>query len=324
MRPRRPIGIAVAGLAAIALLLLAAMNLDSLPIVGGGTTYTAHFTEAAGLRSDDEVRIAGVRCGRVESVSLDGDRVKVRFRVRGAWVGDESTVAIKIKSVLGRKYLALDPLGGNAQDPDTTIPSGRTTSPYDVLEAFRDLARTTGEIDTDQLAAGLTALADSLRDSPAEVREALTGLGRLSETITKRDAELRELLRHASGVSGLLAARTGEIEKLVTDGNVLLAELQARRNAIARLLDGTRALATQLRGLVADQTGRLRPALDQLEKVSDLLLRNQQKLSEGLYLMGPFVRLFTPAIGNGRWFDSYVYGILPPAFGTVSLLEPGR
>lgn len=323
-RERNPIPIGLASMAVIALLLLAALNVDSLPVIGGGTSYTAHFTEAAGLSEGDEVRIAGVRVGQVKDVALDGDKVKVEFKVRDAWVGDESTAYIKIKSVLGQKYVAVDPMGDEVQDPDQTIPLHRTASPYDVLEAFRGLAQTTNEIDTDQLAEGLRALSDTFRDSPVEVRNALTGLSRLSETISKRDSELLTLLGNARDVSALLAERTGEIERLIADGNLLLAELQARRNAISQLLDGTKALSEQLRGLVADNAAQLRPALEQLERVTDLLLRNQQKLSEGLYLMGPFVRLFTPAIGNGRWFDNYVYGILPPKLGHVSLLEEGR
>jgi len=322
-RERNPIPIGLAGMGVIVLLLVAALNVDSLPVIGGGTTYTAHFTEAAGLRSGDEVRVAGVLSGRVRDVSLDGDRVRVRFRVSDAWVGDETTAYIKIKSVLGQKYVSLDPRGDDVQDPDATIPLERTASPYDVLEAFRGLAETQNDIDTDQLAKSLTVLSDTVRDSPTEVRNALDGLSRLSETIAKRDGELATLLANTKDVSALLANRTGELEKLVADGNLLLAELQERRNAISRLLDGTKALSAQLRGLVADNAGQLAPALNQLEKVTDLLIRNQQKLSEGLYLMGPFVRLFTPAIGNGRWFDNYVYGVLPPTLGTVSLLDGG-
>lgn len=322
-RERNPVPIGLAGLAVVAALLLAALNLDNLPLLGGGTRYSAHFTEAAGLAPDDEVRVAGVLAGRVRAVTLDGDRVRVDFRVKEAWVGDQSTVHIKIKSVLGQKYLAVDPRGEQVQDPGQTIPLQRTASPYDVLEALRDVVRTTGEIDTDLLAAGLTALADSVRDAPSQVRDALAGLSRLSATVSSRDDELRTLLDSASGVSGLLASRTSEIERLIGDGNLLLAELLQRRNAISRLLQATTALSEQLRGLVADNSAHLRPVLDQVQRLSDLLLRNQQKLSEGLYLMGPFVRLFTNTLGNGRWFDAYVYGMLPPTLGTVSLLPEG-
>ncbi|NED01552.1 MCE family protein, partial [Streptomyces sp. SID6648] len=76
-----------------------------------GTTYSADFSEAAGLDTGDEVRIAGVKVGRVTGVALDGAKVKVTFEVEDAWVGDRTTAAIAIKTVLGDKYLALDPLG---------------------------------------------------------------------------------------------------------------------------------------------------------------------------------------------------------------------
>lgn len=322
-RERDPVPVGLISLAVIALLLLAALNVDNLPLIGGGTTYRAHFSESAGLREGDEVRIAGVRVGKVRDVELDGDKVLVRFRVKDAWVGDAATVDIKIRSLLGQKYLQVDPRGSAEQDPDEVITLHRTTAPYDVLEAFRDLAETTNDIDTDQLAQSLQVLSDSVRDSPIEIRSALTGLTRLSTTISSRDAELAKLLEGTRQVSGLLAGRSAEIEKLIADGNLLLAQLQERRAAITRLLDGTKALAAQLRGLVADNTAQLGPVLQQLERISDLLLRNQQKLSEGLYLMGPFTRLFANTLGNGRWFDNYVYGVLPPSLGSVQLLAGG-
>ncbi len=95
------------------------------------------------------MRVAGVKVGKVTGVSLDGDRVKVRFKVKDTWVGDRSTAAIKIKTLLGEKYLAVDPLGPAAQNPDQTIPASRTVSPYDVTQALSGLADTVGRIDTE-------------------------------------------------------------------------------------------------------------------------------------------------------------------------------
>ena len=68
-RERNPVPIALIGFAVIILALVLAMNLGNLPFVNGGTTHTATFAEAAGLKSGEEVRIAGVdpsghvRCG---------------------------------------------------------------------------------------------------------------------------------------------------------------------------------------------------------------------------------------------------------------------
>ena len=68
--------------------MLAAFKADDLPLIGGGDTYNATFTEAGGLKPNDEVRIAGVRVGKVKGVDLEGDHVEVdvqgrrRHRVR--------------------------------------------------------------------------------------------------------------------------------------------------------------------------------------------------------------------------------------------------
>ena len=61
---------------------LSAFFLDSLPIIGAGSSYSAEFSEAAGLKPGNEVRIAGVKVGKVTSVDLDGDRVLVDFKVQ--------------------------------------------------------------------------------------------------------------------------------------------------------------------------------------------------------------------------------------------------
>src|SRR3979490_3282463 len=139
---RNPVPIALIGIALIVLGIVAALNSDNLPIVGGGTTYTADFSEAAGLQVKNDVRIAGVKVGNVSDIALDGDKVKVSFKVKNAWLGDKTSAAIKIKTLLGQKYLALDPQGQNTLDPGVTIPRERTMAPYDVVNAFRYLTTT--------------------------------------------------------------------------------------------------------------------------------------------------------------------------------------
>jgi phospholipid/cholesterol/gamma-HCH transport system substrate-binding protein len=313
---RNPVRTAVIGLLVIVLIVVAAFNAPQL--FGGGTTYRAEFSEAAGLTSGDLVTIAGVEAGRVGSVELAGDRVLVTFTVSDAWVGDRTSASIEIKTLLGAKYLALDPQGDNALAPDAVIPLARTASPFDVVEAFDGLAGTIDQLDTKQLAQSLDTLADTFRDTAPEVRGALDGLSRLSTTIASRDDEIHKLLAGTHNLSGVLADRNDEFEKLLSDGNLLLAEIQKRKQAISALLDGTRELSEQLRGLVADNRDQLRPTLEQLDRVAALLQRNRDSLDNGLRLEAVFVRLFTNAVGNGRWFDNYVCGLVPPTVGPIN------
>lgn len=322
---RNPIATGAISLTLIALLLLAAFYSDDLPIVGGGTSYAADFSEAAGLMPGNEVRVAGVKVGKVTKVRLNGDKVRVTFKVKDAWVGDRTTAMIRIKTLLGQKFLALDPQGSAPLSPGDPIPKERTLAPYDVNEAFNGLATTVGQIDTKQLADSFTVLSDTFKNSPEHVRGALDGLSALSKTISSRDEQLAKLLANTRQLTKTLADRNAEFEKLLADGNLLLGELRKRRESISALLTGTRDLARELSGLVQDNQNQLKPALDQLGRVTTILQRNQDNLDRSLALMAPFYRVFANTLGNGRWFDTYICGLLPPSvnLGVVGFNEEG-
>lgn len=318
---RNQVTVGVVSILALTLIVAVAFYSDDLPIIGGGTTYTAHFSESGGLEPSDEVRAAGVKIGNVTGVDLDGNHVTVSFRVKDAWIGDRSSAAIRIKTLLGQKYLAIDSRGWGALSPDNPIPIGRTTAPYDVTEAFNGLADTVQDIDTARLSDAFRTLSDTFRDSPDHVRSALDGLSALSKTISSRDEALAKLLENTRKISGTVADRNVQLERLITDGNLLLEEVRKRKEAISALLDGIRALARELAGLVADNREQLRPTLERLDRVTDTLMRNQGNLNRALALSAPLFRLIGNAIGNGRWIDTYICGLVPPV-GTPPEVPP--
>ncbi len=198
--------IGAVGLTLLALLTVAAFNADSLPLIGGGETYSAAFSEAGGLKPGDEVRIAGVKVGKVEDVDLDGDHVRVTFKIKGdPGFGTETGASIRVKTILGAKYLALHPKGPGQLKPGSEIPLKRTVPAYDVVQAFSDLTTTTEKVDTDQLAKALDTISTTFQDSPAEVRASIKGLSKISRTVASRDKALGELLDLAERCHG----RTG-------------------------------------------------------------------------------------------------------------------
>ncbi|MGZ3119625.1 MCE family protein [Streptomyces sp. H62] len=311
VKDRNPVTVAIVGLLLLALLTVFAYNADRLSLTGGGTTYTADFTEAAGLDDGDEVRVAGVKVGEVTSVALDGDRVKVTFEVEDAWIGDRTTAAIAIKTLLGDKYLALDPLGSGRQDPGARIPRTRTTSPYDVTQAFQDLGGTVDAIDTQRLAESFETISQTFEKSPPHVRKAATGLSDLSKSVSKRDRELSELLKGSARFTKTLETKKSSFETLIEDAGPLLGELRDRRDAIDALLDGSRDLGTELGGLVEDNDKQLEPTLKALGRVTTVLEKNGTQLDRTLALVGPYYRLVGNTLGNGHWFDSYLCGVVP-------------
>lgn len=304
---RNKVAVALVGIAALIAAFLITFNAESLPVIGGGKTYTAVFAESGGLRSGTEVRIAGVKVGKVTDIRLDGKTVRVRFRVKDVPLHSQTTAAVKVKTLLGQKYLAIDPLGQG--DLDGAIPLSRTTTPYDVNQALSDLSTNIGEIDTGQLEQSFDVLSAAFQNTPASVKKMLSGLTDLSRTISSRDDQLADLLKSTSKVTGTLKGRNQEFAGIINDGSALLGELEKRRDAVTSLLKGTANLGTQLRGMVKDNEKQLKPALAKLDKVSQILQRNQGHLDDALQKLGPYYRVLTSAMGNGRWLDSYVCGL---------------
>ena len=311
-RERNPVVVGAISLVTLALVVMMALRADDLPVIGGGDTYHAMFSEAGGLKANDEVRIAGVRVGKVDDISLEGDQVKVSFKVEDeAAFGPDSRAAIRVKTILGSMFLAIDPAGAGQLEEGGTIPVDRTSSPYDVVEAFEGLASTSEEIDTDQLATSLTTLADLSRNTPEEFRGALQGLSRLSANVAEKDEEINLLLTNLERVSRVLDERDQDIVGLMRDSDVLFRALVARRQAVHDLLVSSTTLSKELTTLVRQSRADLKPALAHLENVVAVLNKNEDNLDSSLRLMAPFYRVFANTLGTGPWFDTWISNFPP-------------
>jgi phospholipid/cholesterol/gamma-HCH transport system substrate-binding protein len=299
-------------IASLMLLGYLAFNIDKLPFAAA-TTYTAAFDEVAGLRAGDHVRIAGIDVGKISAIDLEQQHVRVKFTVKkGVHLGSATTASIKIFTLLGNKYLEIDPGQGGTWPADKELPLRRTTAPYDVTQAFQDLASTAHGIDSAQLARSFDTIAATFRDSPPAVRDMLSGLSRLSQTVASRDQELRELLDHAAGLTGVLADRRAKLARLLGDGDQLLQMVRSRQHVINALLTHTADLSRELRGLVADNTTTIGPMLTHLHGVTTLLEQGQANLDESIQRLFVWTRRNIDTIGGGPWFDGEIINTVNP------------
>ncbi|MGW4769289.1 MCE family protein [Nocardia sp. NPDC004278] len=303
----RAVSLGIIGIVLAIAISLSALQVDRLPFIRSGATYTAYFADAGGLVPGDHVQVAGVRSGRVEQVRLDGAKVYVRFTLDESIVlGNKTSAAIKTNTVLGRKSLEVTPSGSGSTRPDDTIPLDRTTSPYSLTDALGDLSNTVKGLDMDQVNKTLDALSATFADTPAPLRSALDGVTQLSRSLNARDKALTDLLGRAQNVTKVLADRGNQINALLVDGNELLGELDRRRSALSQLIVYVNGLAQQLSGFVNDNEAQLKPTLDRLNSVLALLQSNKDNLSKALDGLGPFAAALGEQVGSGPYFQAYV------------------
>ncbi|MEV6341449.1 MCE family protein [Nocardia vinacea] len=306
----RAVSLGIIGIVVATTVSLSALQVDRLPFIRSGATYTAYFADAGGLVPGDNVQVAGVRSGRVEQVKLDGAKVYVRFTLdEGIVLGNKTSAAIKTNTVLGRKSLEVTPAGSGSTRTNDTIPLDRTTSPYSLTDALGDLTNTVKGLDMDQVNRTLDALSTTFADTPAPLRSALDGVTQLSRSLNARDKALTELLGRAQNVTKVLADRSNQINALLVDGNDLLGELDRRRGALSQLIVYINGLAQQLTGLVNDNEAQLKPTLDRLNSVLALLQSNKDNLSKALDGLGPFSAALGEQVGSGPYFQAYVSNV---------------
>src|SRR5882757_1053997 len=313
LQERNPVVIGAVSLVVIAVVAVAALNYQRLPFINGGVTYSAYFEEAGALESGAAVQVSGFRAGRVKSVELKPDGVLVTFTVADdIRLGERTEASIKSTTLLGNKVLEVAPRGPGHLS--STIPTDRTTSPYQLPDAIGDLTATISGVDTNQLSTALQTLSDTLKDTPPDLKLAVDGVARFSQTIASRDDQLRNLLANANKATTVLAERTNEIVGLVHDTESVLAALRSQSAALDAISGHVAALARQLRGFIADNRDALKPALDKLNGVLATLDNRKTEIQQSIKGLNTYAMSFGEALSGGPFFKAYIANLIPGQF----------
>lgn len=312
--PRSPFALGVMGTVILVCVTVVAFQYNRLPFIKNTNDYAAYFAEAGGIKPGNAVRVSGMGVGRVSDLRLEGTKVRVGFTVReGVELGDRTEAAIKTETILGAKMLELTPRGDGRLSG--TIPLERTTSPYDLPDALGDLTTTISGLDTTQLSTALTTLADTLKATPTDLKPALEGVARFSDTLNGRDAQLRGLLGNAEKVSAVLGKRSQQIAGLVANSNALLAALLDERDSLDALMNHLTAVSHQISGLVNDNRTQLKPALDKLNGVLEILDNRKEDIQKTLPKFKRYAMSFGECLGSGPFFKAYVANLVPGQIG---------
>ncbi|MCV7223493.1 MCE family protein [Mycolicibacterium elephantis] len=316
MRPlteRNPLLVGITGSVLTAAAVLGTLNYDRLPLIDGTREYSAYFADAAGLRPDSPVEVAGLRVGQVSSIALDGDRVFVRFDVdKDVEVGERTEAAIKTKTVLGAKFIEVTPRGGGRQSGP--IPLERTTSPYQLADALGDLSTTISGLDTEELSASLATLAETFSDTPPDLRAAVQGVSRFADTLAERDQQLRSLLSNLSTVTGVLSERTEQIAGLIADTNVMLAQLRMQSSALDRISGNISAISRELRDFIEENRASFKPALDKLNDVLTVVDNRKVKLQDAVKRLNGYAMSLGESVSSGPYFKGFIVNLPPGQF----------
>lgn len=296
-------------------------------VQGPTNTYSAMFTDASGLKIGDDVRIAGVRVGRVDSIDLDGTLARVTFRVeKNQHIYNDTTASVTYQNIIGQRYLGLSP--GTAQqhtllaDKDR-IPVERTTPSFDIsnlLNGFEPLFALLSPQQVDNLTNGII---QALQGDSGSVLTLITQTSTLAETLAGPDAVLGDVINNLNEVTTVLAKQNTNLQTLIGQSRDIMVTLASRRDAlvasvgsinsaVGRLAQIVTAIYPNLQQLITRDPGFLAQLTGEGQERFSMMAANLILVWKGLARMTQ----------SGAYIDGYLCDINSTIFAFLSRVIP--
>jgi len=233
-------GVVAGALIGLVVSLMASINLQYGAPWAPSHMVTAQVADADGMSAGSDVRIAGRLVGQVISVQAAGDHTTITFHVNsGDWpLPSDTTASVRLATLLGQKYIQLNPGHASDQLADGAVIGLQRTKPvvdFDQIlntfdkptrDALTSLIRTVGwsvagqEGTVQQLIPDLADLSvhsqiptQELVTRNSEFNSILINLGIASQQLGASRNDLAGVIAHLNSVTGALAANEGKALK---------------------------------------------------------------------------------------------------------------
>ncbi|MBG0829646.1 MCE family protein [Planomonospora sp. ID67723] len=319
-RDRNKIVVGVVSLAVLGTVLVVTFLVGNLGLLEGGYTMSAILPDSAGLRSGNDVRVAGVPVGKVTEVRADYGKghVVVTWKVDdGIRLGPQTRAEITLSNLLGGRYVKLTgpvtrPYMDELPEEQRLIPMERTSTPTLITDALKDATRLLDRLDTDSVDKLLQELSELEPAPQGRVSKLLDNIGELSEIISESEPELQRLLDNGNKIMKVLESKDEQLGRLIDSIEIMLDELRLRRDELKSFLGEGSDLVNSITALVTEHEKNLIAVMNDVTAISNRLDSTSGKnLNSVLTWVGPTFSGLATTGGRNPWVDAIAVGLGP-------------
>ncbi|MFD0364161.1 MlaD family protein [Nocardia sp. GCM10030253] len=227
------LGVFAVVMAVVLSLILAAIK---RPVSGDTEAHDALFTDANGLKVGDDVRMYGVQVGKIERISLDGIRAKVRLTVTTSTpIYDNSTLAIRYQNLTGQRYIDLQ----QQPDPGVRLPAAAaidtkmTVPSFDVTSLFNGLKPVLATMSPEAVNQFTESMLAVIEGDGSGLGPAMDAIGKLSKYVGDRQQVIATLVRNMSDIADRVGGRVHYLVPLLARLTDIFQALQANIGGLA-------------------------------------------------------------------------------------------
>ena len=273
-------------------------------------SYKALFTDAFGLQPGDDVRIAGVRVGRVDNAKVTNDgQALVQVSIEKDLDVRQSTFfRIRYRDLLGRRYVAVEDgtLTGAVLKAGTTIGVDHTSPALDLtvlFNGFRPVFETLQPSDVNKLAAQLIA---TFQGEGGTIDSLLKSTASLTGTLAQRDAVIGRVIDNLDSVVSTVATRDQALGQLITNLRELAGGLAGDRDVLSTSVGNIDAFVAAANDVLKHTKPAIDSSIRSLNTVVGVVNDNKKLLDSGLKKLPRALNIATRAFSYGSWLNLYL------------------
>ena len=303
------------GIFAVVMVLLTVFLFVTFAQVRTGSTngYSAVFADASRLKAGDTVRVAGIRVGTVDDVSLQSDKsVLVKFDAdRNIVLTTGTKAAVRYLNLVGDRYLELvDGPGSTRVMPEgAQIPEDRTAPALDLdllLGGLKPVIRGLNPQDVNALSASLIQV---LQGQGGTLESLLSKTSSFSNSIADNSEVVGQLIENLKNTLDTLSKNgddfSGAIDRLEQLITGLSKDGDPIGDAIVQLSNGTASISD----LLTQARPPLAGTVDQLNRLAPLIDDDKDRLSAALARSPENYRKLARLGAYGSFIQYYICGI---------------
>lgn len=275
--------------------------------------YTAVFTDASDLEPGDSVRVAGVRVGTVDAVTLrDDTTVLVSFDADDKVVLTTGTrAAVRYLNLVGDRYLELveGPGSTKVAPPGSQIPADRTTPALDLDLLLGGLKPVIRGLNPDDVNALTEALLQIFQGQGDGLQSLLSRTASFSNTIADNSAALEKLVDDLDTVLGTLAKEGTRFDGALDRFQRLTTELAHDRDTIGSAIESLSKGTASISDLLTNVRPPLATSVDQLNRLAPLLDKDKDLMDVALHRAPDNYRKLARVGSYGSFVNYYLCGI---------------
>lgn len=291
-----------------ALLLVAGITVQ-MRLIGGlnRTHLVAYFDNSNGLFENDEIRILGVRVGRIADIEPQPKRVKITF-----WVDDryqvpaDAKAAILAPQLVTARAIQLTPAytGGPTLADGDVIPQDRTAVPMEWDDLRQQLARLTDALQPTEpggvstLGAFIDTAADNMRGQGADMRHTILTMSQAFSALGDHSDDMFTTIKNLSVVVSALQDSSALLRQLNGNLAAATAAMSSTPDAVGTALSDVNDIVDETTAFIAENKEAMGTATDQLASVTTAVHESIDDVEQALHLfpntLQNFVNIYQP------------------------------